>query len=755
MRRGEVVKLAARSRRAVAIGGAVAVVLLLNLQFLEVRRSADRRVGIVLDETPAGVAITEVVPGSPAERAGVRAGDLVQAIGGTPLHRYTDYDDIARGFGRGRAVAFHVLRGGTPLSAEVVPGMPARWLRHVAMAIVVLGYLGLALLTLAQAQHDLRGTMLFFFSMAVALELALPTGAIGDPDLARLSDTAFFLLSGLEIGLELHLVTLIPERHRWLAGRRWPVPLFYAGGLAIGAVLALTDVTESYGAAWMPWSYEAALRVFNVAVMPAWALAVTGLLAYQTVRHPRPLGRQQAGLVLLADLPWTGLTLISAASQLVTGNSPGWFEVVEPPVLLAFPVVVFIAVFRYHLFDIELVVRRSMVYLALTGTLVLVFYAAVGAGSALLSQWVGGGVSVLVVSATTLLVGLLFSPLHRALQAVISRRFFPERHAQRQRLVQLAAELPALGKVPLMGKHLVGQLREIFAARSATVLVADPEGGVLVAVASSSVNPERDFDHSFLLSPDDPGVVYLSRAARPLPARQVGSRSASMAQRLAFFDAELVVPVMTHGELIGVLLLGGKAGDSAYLGEETELLGLLSHHVASVFENARLFESATTDNLTGLLRRETVLAHLDRELQRAVRHRRPLSVGMADLDFFKQINDQYGHLAGDTVLRYVAQAITSGLRSADLVGRYGGEEFFFVLPESDEAGARVVAEKIRRAVADLQVRLDAGTTLSVTVSIGLASLAEIGDTASAEEMIAAADARLLEAKAGGRNRIEG
>jgi diguanylate cyclase (GGDEF)-like protein len=746
---------ALRPQRALAIGGALAVLLLLNLQFLEARRSAGRRVGIAIDETPAGVAISEVVAGSPAAQAGIRAGDVVQAIGESSLQRYTDYDGIAQHFARGRSVAYHLLRDGTPLVVEVTPGMPTRWLRHLAMAVVVLGYLALALLTLAQAQRDLRGTLLFLFAMAVALELALPTGSVGNASLARLADSAFLLISGLEIGLELHLVSLIPQRHRWLVARPWLVPLFYAGGLAAGAVLALTYVAASYGAGWLPWRYEQALQVFNVAVMPAWALAVTGLLAYQTVRCPLPLGRQQAGLVLVADIPWAALTLVWAATQAISGSAPGWFDLVEPPVLLAFPVVVFIAIFRYHLFDIELVVRRSMVYLALTGSVVLVFYAAVGAGSALLSQWVGGGVSVLVVSGTTLLVGLLFSPLHRALQRGISRWFFPERHAQRQRLVDLAAALPALGTVPLMGKHLVAQLREIFAARSATVLVAEPEGGVLVTVASSTASPEHDFDHSFLLSPDDPGVVYLSRAARPLPAKQVGSRSASMAQRLAFFDAELVVPVMTHGELIGVMLLGEKAGGAGYLGEETELLGLLSHHVASVFENARLFESATIDNLTGLLRRETILAHLERELQRAVRHDRPLAVGMADLDHFKEINDRHGHLVGDSVLKRVAQAITSGLRSADLVGRYGGEEFLFVLPESDEEGARVVAEKIRQAVADIQLRLDARTVLSVTVSIGLASLSQLADAVSATGLIAAADNRLLQAKTAGRDRIKG
>jgi diguanylate cyclase (GGDEF)-like protein len=745
-----------RLRGVIAAGGAILVLLLLNLQFLEARRSAGRRVGIMIDDAAAGVTITEVLPGSPADRAGLRPGDVVRAIGGSPLQRYTDYNELAQRFESGRSVSYRVERGGGESVVEVTPGMPVRWLRRLVMAVVVLGYLALALLALAQPQHDLRGTLLFGFAMAVALELAAPTNIVGNPGLERLADSVFFLISGLEIGLELHLVSLIPERHPWIAGRRWVIPAFYAGGLTTGALLAGIQLAESYGARWLPWSYEQALGLFNIALMPTWAIAVTGLLSYQSLRARSALGRQQAALVLAAELPWAGLTLVSAIDLALTGASPAWFELVEPPVLLAFPVVVFIAIFRYHLFDIELVVRRSMVYLALTGALVLIFYAAVGAGSALLSQWVGGGVSVLVVSATTLLVGLLFSPLHRSLQRLISRRLFPERHAQRQRLVELAAQLPAFGKVPLMGKHLVAQLGEIFATSTATVLVADPEGGVLVTVASTSVNPERDFDHSFLLSPDDPGVVYLRRAARPLPAQQVGERSASMAQRLSFFRASLVVPVMSHNDLIGVLLLGEKTNGEGYLGEETELLSLLSHHVASVFENARLFESATTDNLTGLLRRETVLAHLERELQRALRYGRPLTVGMADLDHFKEINDRHGHLVGDSMLKRVAQAITSGLRSADLVGRYGGEEFLFVLPESDGEGARVVAERIRRAVAEITLRIDARTTLTVTVSIGMASLAELGAESDdpVRDLIALADRRLLEAKAAGRDRIK-
>jgi len=746
----------ARARRVLALVGSVAVLLLLNVQLLEARRSAARRVGIAIEESAAGVTVGSVLPDSPAARAGLAAGDVIRSIGDTPLAKESDYDVAAAEFPPGGRVTFHVLRGGAATELEVRPGMPAPWLRLLLPVVVSLGYLALALLTLAQTQRDLRGMLLFLFSLAVALELALPTAGIGNPGVALISDAAFFILSGFEIGVELHLVSLIPERQQWLARRPWLVPAFYTVGLGAGALIAITRTAEGLGLSGLPWSYAQAQTVFNIVVMPAWALAVTALLTRTALEYPLPVGRQQAGLILLAGLPWAVLTVLSAIAQSVGGATPEWFDLVEAAVLLAFPVVVFFAIFRYRLFDIELVVRRSMVYLALTGALLLVFYAAVGAGSAVLSQWVGGGVSVVVVSATTLLVGLLFAPLHRALQRLISQRFFPERQAQRKRLIDLAAQLPSHGTVPLMGRHLVAQLGEIFAARSATVLVADPEGGVLVTVASTSASPESDFDHSFLLAPDDPGVAYLRDVGRPQPAAVVGSRSASMAQRLRFFRAALVVPVMRNDSLIGLMLLGDKADGSGYLGEEIELLSLLSHHVASVLENARLFESATTDNLTGLLRREAVVAQLERELQRALRHQRPLAVGMADLDHFKEINDRHGHLVGDSVLKRVAQAFTRGLRSADQVGRWGGEEFLFVLPESDADGARVAAEKIRRAVAEIRLKVDEERTLSLTVSIGLATLADAGaEGASAERLVAIADANLLAAKAAGRNQIRG
>jgi diguanylate cyclase (GGDEF)-like protein len=307
-----------------------------------------------------------------------------------------------------------------------------------------------------------------------------------------------------------------------------------------------------------------------------------------------------------------------------------------------------------------------------------------------------------------------------------------------------------------MVSYLIDRLLEIFKVGSVTVLVADPKTRVLVAVASSSPSFQEDFEQSLLLSPDDAGLQFLRRARRPLPAQPVAARSPMLAQRLDKLKAALVVPLLVQDDLVGVLLIGAKQENERFPAEEVQLLELFSHHVAVVFENARLFASATYEGLTGLLRREAILEQLEKEVARARRYARPLSVGMADLDHFKSVNDTFGHLVGDTLLKRVAQTLASSVRFSDAVGRYGGEEFLFLLPETELSGAVVVAEKVRSQVESMRVTIDGGSTLLVTISVGLAALDQVSadhkDLATA--LISLADANLLRAKSQGRNRVE-
>ena len=164
---------------------------------------------------------------------------------------------------------------------------------------------------------------------------------------------------------------------------------------------------------------------------------------------------------------------------------------------------------------------------------------------------------------------------------------------------------------------------------------------------------------------------------------------------------------------------------------------------------------AATDGLTGLANRRQFDEALAREYSRLARSRQLLSVLLADIDHFKAFNDRYGHVRGDECLQAVAHAIAGAtLRAADLAARYGGEEFACILPETDARGARVIAERIRAAVAALAIVHADAPSGAVTVSIGIASEAcRPGGTGAA--LVMRADAQLYRAKANGRDLIEG
>jgi len=141
--------------------------------------------------------------------------------------------------------------------------------------------------------------------------------------------------------------------------------------------------------------------------------------------------------------------------------------------------------------------------------------------------------------------------------------------------------------------------------------------------------------------------------------------------------------------------------------------------------------------------------HLEHEVLSAVRHRTPLSMLMIDIDYFKTVNDAHGHVAGDTVLATVAEAIVRCTRDSDVVFRYGGEEFAVILTNTRSAGAGLLAERIRATVDELEIRSQEAT-IEVTVSIGVAQLTA-GD--SKIDLLERADTMLYRAKYRGRNQV--
>jgi diguanylate cyclase (GGDEF)-like protein len=216
----------------------------------------------------------------------------------------------------------------------------------------------------------------------------------------------------------------------------------------------------------------------------------------------------------------------------------------------------------------------------------------------------------------------------------------------------------------------------------------------------------------------------------------------------------LYVPLRIREHMLGALAVDTRLQGREFTQNDVGPLSTLADYAAVAIANARLFEElrvqSVTDGLTGLFNRRHLFTLAEREFQRARRFGRSLSAIMLDIDHFKKVNDTHGHAAGDQVITDVARRLRAAVRNIDIVGRYGGEEFVLVLPETELAGAGLLAERLRKSIAAAPVKTLAGP-LPVTVSMGVAtSAANVGDI---NALINNADTALYAAKQAGRNRV--
>lgn len=216
----------------------------------------------------------------------------------------------------------------------------------------------------------------------------------------------------------------------------------------------------------------------------------------------------------------------------------------------------------------------------------------------------------------------------------------------------------------------------------------------------------------------------------------------------------LGVPLMMYGGCEGVIAVQSTHPDS-FSEDHQKLLESLSLQIAAALQNAHLYELAMVDGLTGLFMRRYFDARIEEEIERSRRYGTPFSVLMIDVDDFKMLNDEHGHLIGDRVLRSIANTVKAQLRGVDTAARYGGEEIAVILPRSDMVAAYNVGERIRAAIADSRVTTDSEPpkVLSVTASFGVASYPE-SKAADGEDLIRRADRALYRAKKTGKNRVE-
>jgi diguanylate cyclase (GGDEF)-like protein len=213
-------------------------------------------------------------------------------------------------------------------------------------------------------------------------------------------------------------------------------------------------------------------------------------------------------------------------------------------------------------------------------------------------------------------------------------------------------------------------------------------------------------------------------------------------------------PLKARGDIIGVLTLNSPRTD-AFTEDIHQVLQIVEYPAGMVVDNARLHEGtrqlAVTDGLTRLYNHRHFYELMEQEFHRTKRYQSNVSLIMIDIDFFKQINDTYGHQVGDDILKELAQVIGAQMREVDILARYGGEEFAALLPQTSIEQAGVVAERIRSAVEKNEFATSKGI-IKITVSLGLAGFPEM-DITNQVELVQEADKALYRAKELGKNRV--
>jgi diguanylate cyclase (GGDEF)-like protein len=321
-------------------------------------------------------------------------------------------------------------------------------------------------------------------------------------------------------------------------------------------------------------------------------------------------------------------------------------------------------------------------------------------------------------------------------------------------------ELLRAGSLPQLFERLITGLRTSYQLDAVTLVLNDPQHEIRHLISGD------DLGHEPL-----EGVLFVDALTTVAPQLAALERPWLGPYRRA--DHELLipgpvrpaslalVPLRRHDELDGVLVFS--SSDATRFTQElaSDFLAHLGLVAAICVENAvnraRLLRSGLTDFLTGFHNRRYLHARLREELARAQRTKTSLVCLMIDVDHFKRINDQYGHLAGDAVLREVAQRIDAEMRNSDTGARFGGDEFAMVLSEANLADGERVASRVLKAVRAEPIAIGSTATETVTLSIGVAAAKPGTGTRDhkvlAERLIAEADAALYRAKSAGRNRL--
>jgi diguanylate cyclase (GGDEF)-like protein len=303
-------------------------------------------------------------------------------------------------------------------------------------------------------------------------------------------------------------------------------------------------------------------------------------------------------------------------------------------------------------------------------------------------------------------------------------------------------------------QFILGQAIEITSAEKGSLMLHDMEAdrlkirvlaGLEDAAFQAKVNNNEIECRSFKPGEGIAGRVFLT--AKPIVVNDILEDEVFVDSDTSFVRSIACIPMVVYNDVIGVINVTNKLQGQEFTDEDVEMLKAVADQAAVAINKAQLWDMAVTDSLTGLYVRRYFMVKLQEEVHRAERYNNILSIVMADLDEFKNINDTYGHDAGDRVLKAIGKFFQENIRDVDVIARYGGDEFVIMIPEAAKDAAYSLSERLRKQFSKLNLE----DFPQITISLGIATYPF--DGTQPEDLIKKADAAMYAAKRAGRNKV--
>lgn len=415
-------------------------------------------------------------------------------------------------------------------------------------------------------------------------------------------------------------------------------------------------------------------------------------------------------------------------------------------------ILMIIAIYKFRMLELRFMLTRGIVYstvaLLITGSYVyLVFY---------IEQNTVNKYGVLVPYFTTftaLGVALVFQPLYRVTNKLVDRMFYKAEYTQRQALRNFSSVISNNLDLNSIAAELIESVQLAIRANQVLIMTKDEDKSNYCVFHTSS----QLFRPDFKISLDNPIVSWFETNHRSLSREELYSSPFFKSmwdkekRELHELGIEVIIPIKSRNEVIGMLMLTRKHNSTAYTLDDLDLLSYLGASTAVAFDNARLFarsqNEALTDSLTKLHNHRYFYRALGEQVSKV--GTAELSMLMIDLDLFKLYNDLYGHVEGDLALEKIAGILLRNVGQKGIVCRYGGEEFTVLMPHHDSKMAYEVAEKIRLDIEKTFFNMTDVTQRFLTASIGVCTYPHAAP--NGEELLKRADLAMYTAKNSGKN----